>query len=38
MAPGWPIHDRELEATAKGQGARIEPGDGALVRTGWINR
>ena len=38
MAPGQAINDRELEATAKAQGVRIEPGDAVLVRTGWINR
>jgi kynurenine formamidase len=38
MAPGRAITDRDLEATAKAQGVRIEPGDAVLVRTGWINR
>ncbi|HEY7676946.1 MAG TPA: cyclase family protein, partial [Candidatus Methylomirabilis sp.] len=30
MAPGQAINDRELEATAKAQGVRIEPGDAVL--------
>ena len=38
MAPGHAIGHRELEATAKAQGVRIEPGNAVLVRTGWINR
>jgi len=38
MARGHAIGHRELEATAKAQGVRLEPGDAVLVRTGWINR
>lgn len=38
MAAGQAINGRELEATAKAQGVRIEPGAAVLVRTGWINR
>jgi kynurenine formamidase len=38
MARGHAIGHRELEATAKAQGVRIEPGDAVLVRTGWIQR
>ncbi len=38
MARGHAIGHRELEATAKAQGVRLEPGGAVLVRTGWINR
>jgi kynurenine formamidase len=38
MPPAHAISHRELEATAKAQGVRIETGDAVLVRTGWIAR
>lgn len=38
LARGHAIGHRELEATAKAQGVRIEPGNAVLIRTGWITR